>query len=117
VKRPKHNRSVGLKEPFCAQHSLGKPSLCQFFRTIDIAMVDHERPHHRTLDPVEVERGKLHPIGDDHQRVGAAHVLTGVAIFDIGPCLARLVPADRIAQNQSWLAVANYSQAPATTSH
>ena len=70
-----------------------EPERTHIFRPVDIPQVDDHGCGHDLLDPPEIERTKLAPLGDDDERVRAAGAGVGVvAIFDAAQLLPRLLP-------------------------
>src|SRR5512135_2446901 len=64
---------------FRPSHALiGKAVAGDFLRPVDVAQVDQHRPLHYALEPVEIERAELLPLGDDHQRGSALRTVVGV---------------------------------------
>src|SRR5215510_15635960 len=50
-----------------------------FFSAIHIAQIDQNGLRHDGLQPIEIERAKLLPFGDDHQNRGALRTAVGIA--------------------------------------
>src|ERR1700712_1232302 len=55
-----------------------KTERCHFLRPIDISQINDDRLRHLALQALQIERAELHPLGDDHQGIGAAHAGIGI---------------------------------------
>src|SRR5438270_2848515 len=70
---PPETTARGFALPLAAADtSVDEAELAHRGRHVDVAAVDQHRPTHRRLDPREVKLPELVPLGDEHERVGAA---------------------------------------------